>query len=221
MKKTGSKSTKASGAKQSKPNELKAMNDPNKSKEQVLAEVTMSPFVRNSNLAGKVGGNVFGDQESSIEETTKISTENCKAVRNGDLGNQKDMLTCQATTLDTLFTELAGRAVNNLGHYPETVERYMRLALKAQSQCKATIEALDKITREGTQTVKHVHVDNRGGQAVIADDVRTGGQNEKSEDQSHAKRTFGSEMLGHDPQGNRVPITGSQREEAMQDAWGD
>jgi hypothetical protein len=29
-----------------------------------------------------------------------------------------------------------------MGHYPETAERYMKLALRAQGQCRATLETL-------------------------------------------------------------------------------
>ena len=63
----------------------------------------------------------------------------------------------------------------------------MRLALKAQAQSRATIEALERLAHGREQTVKHVHVDNRGGQAVIADSVQAGGQgNRKNDEQSHA-----------------------------------
>ena len=51
----------------------------------------------------------------------------------------------QAHTLDALFNESARRAGNNLGHYPDTVDKYMRLALMAQSQCRTTIETLAEI----------------------------------------------------------------------------
>jgi len=47
---------------------------------------------------------------------------------------------------------------------------------------------------------------NRGCQAVIADTVQTRGQNEKSDEQSHAKRHEGSALFGHDAEGNGVPI---------------
>jgi hypothetical protein len=55
------------------------------------------------------------------------------------------MLTTQAHTLDLLFHRLLRNATANLGHYPETVERYMRLALKAQAQCRATAETLHEM----------------------------------------------------------------------------
>ena len=44
----------------------------------------------------------------------------------------------------------------------------MRLALKAQSACRSTLEALARLHQPREQIVKHVHV-NQGGQAVVAD----------------------------------------------------
>ena len=52
------------------------------------------------------------------------------------------MLVAQAHTLDAIFHVMARRAANNLGHYPETVDRYLKLAFRAQSQARATWEAL-------------------------------------------------------------------------------
>lgn len=72
--------------------------------------------------------------------------------------------------------------------YPEAFERYMRLALKSQSACRATLDALVKIHQPREQTVRHVHV-NDGGQAIVADQFhhRTGErENGKSINQSDA-----------------------------------
>ena len=60
----------------------------------------------------------------------------------GDLKRQEAMLAIQAHTLDTIFNELARRSQANVGQYMDAADRYMRLALRAQSQCRATIETL-------------------------------------------------------------------------------
>ena len=54
-------------------------------------------------------------------------------------------LTAQAATLDAIFNEMARRAALNMGEYLDATERYMRLALKAQGQCRATLETLAAI----------------------------------------------------------------------------
>jgi hypothetical protein len=64
------------------------------------------------------------------------------AVRNGSMNGPEALLVSQANSLNLIYTELARRAALNMGEYIEAAERYMRLALKAQAQCRTTIEAL-------------------------------------------------------------------------------
>jgi hypothetical protein len=92
----------------------------------------------------------------------------------------------------------------------------MRLGLKAQAQCRATIEALDRLTSGRVQTVKHVHV-NEGGQAIVADQFHqhTGGQKSgQSAEQPHATGEAGESaaLSGPHPLGEAVPIPGGERE---------
>ena len=58
----------------------------------------------------------------------------------------KAMLVAQSHTLDELFNSLVRRShAHMVGGYLDGAERYMRLALKAQSQCRTTLEALAEI----------------------------------------------------------------------------
>jgi hypothetical protein len=54
-------------------------------------------------------------------------------------------LTAQAVTLNAVFNEMARRAAFNMGQHIDATEKYMRLALKAQGQCRATVETLAEI----------------------------------------------------------------------------
>jgi hypothetical protein len=142
--------------------------------------------------------------------------------RAGDKAMASEMLAAQAVVLDTMFTELAHRAASNLGRYVDAADRYTKLALKAQANCRATLEALAKLHQPREQTVKHVHV-NEGGQAIVADHIHqhTGGrENEKNSEQSLATGPAGESpaMLGADPQGNGVPIPGGEGADTVPDA---
>jgi hypothetical protein len=55
------------------------------------------------------------------------------------------MLFAQAQTLESLFHNLVRRANANMSEHLAAAETYMRLALRAQSQCRATLEALANI----------------------------------------------------------------------------
>ena len=52
------------------------------------------------------------------------------------------MLTSQVIALDSIFNRLAIQAHSSIGKHPKVVDTYLRLALKAQSQCRATAETL-------------------------------------------------------------------------------
>ncbi len=85
-------------------------------------------------------------------------TAQTKAVTDGDLGRGEAMLTAQAHTLDAVFNNLARQAIN--AEYMDNFDRYLKLALRAQSQCRATWETLS--------TMKNPPIMGYVGQANIA-----------------------------------------------------
>lgn len=154
----------------------------------------------------------FGDLPTT--ELYEAHVDWCKAAKAGDLSHQKAMLAAQADSLNSIFTEMARRAALNMGEYIGATETYLRLGLKAQAQCRATIEALDGLTNGRVQTVKHVQV-NEGGQAIVADQFHqhTGGkENGQSSEQPHATGTAGESaaLSSPDPIGPAVPIASGE-----------
>lgn len=159
----------------------------------------------------------FGDYADAIRAKGDVAA-------NGDLAFASRLLSAQAVTLDNIFTEMARRMAINMAEFLGATETYARIALKAQAQSRATLEALAKLHQPREQTVRHVHV-NEGGQAVIADQFHhhTGGpENGHYSDQPHGAGTGtvggGLTLLGHDAQGNGLPIPGDQGRETVQNA---
>jgi hypothetical protein len=72
-------------------------------------------------------------------------SEQTKAVNDGDLGRGEAMLVAQAHTLDVIFNYMAQRASLNMDEYLGACDTYLKLALRAQSQCRATWETLATI----------------------------------------------------------------------------
>ncbi|MCK0099840.1 hypothetical protein MWU38_10640 [Qipengyuania sp. S6317L1] len=199
---------------------LDVEGQPEKSKERNLADVSLDPAASGMAAARMFIAGSFGEQDST--ELYLSLSDKGKAAASGDLTHYKTMLAAQADTLNSVFTELARRAALNMGEYISATEIYMRLALKAQVQCKANIEALDRLSNGRVQTVRHVHV-NDGGQAVIADEFHhhTGGRkNGKSNEQPHATGTAGKSpaMLSQDAQGDGVPVSSGKGKQAVPDA---
>lgn len=94
--------------------------------------MTAAAAVRFAEIVGKQ------DPLALLEEMRTLT----KAVTEGDMREPERMLMGQAVALQAMFANLANRAALNMGEHPATMERYMRLALKAQSQCRVTLETL-------------------------------------------------------------------------------
>ena len=118
--------------------------------------------------------------------------------------------------------DAAIRALSQLGsaEWVPNVQTFGNLATKLLRASQGQMETLAKLRRGGEQVVRHIHLDNRGGQAVIAETVNQGGGKPKNEDQCHAtNQSCGSSaLLGNDAEGNGVPIASRERAEAVPDA---
>jgi hypothetical protein len=188
-----------------------------------LARVAVDPTVRHAFNIGLFTAGMLGkDGQPDLMETAPVLGEQIASVVGGDLALASRILVSQAVSLDAMFTELARRSSLNMGDYLDASDRYMRLALKAQSNCRATLEALAKLHQPREQTVKHVHV-NDGGKAVVADSFHqhTGGQgNAENAGQPQATGQAGASaaLPGPNPLGDGVPIARREGEAAMQDA---
>ena len=77
-------------------------------------------------------------------------TDHTRAVQGGNLAGLETTLTAQAVALDAIFNELARRAAANMGEYLNATEVYLRLGLKAQAQCRATLQTLAEIKNPST-----------------------------------------------------------------------
>lgn len=95
-------------------------------------------------------------------------------MRSGDLGKAEAMLYAQAQTLDAMFFNLATRAQRQMGQgdYLYAADTYMKLALRAQSQCRATLEALATIKNPPVVYAKQANVTT--GPQQVNNTVNTG-----------------------------------------------
>jgi hypothetical protein len=127
---------------QADPNTLSIAADNSKSSARIVAELGMSSVLANASTA-RAFSRTFG--EMAITEAVEVLQEKVAAVNANDLKGLEATLTAQAVALNTIFTELAKRASTNMGEYLQATETYLRLAFKAQAQCRATIETLAEI----------------------------------------------------------------------------
>jgi hypothetical protein len=103
--------------------------------------MAMRPSINAASVIEAYQGNVMG-KDADMNTMILSLRDTFGEVTAGDLSTMEAMLISQATALQTIFTSLARRAALNMGEHMGAVDTYLRLALKAQSQSRATISAL-------------------------------------------------------------------------------
>lgn len=122
-------------------NMLNVVCAPGEKLDDVTARELTRPEVQAASVIKQYGGENY-----EINALVQELTSQVDAVNRGDMGRVGGMLVAQAHTLDELFNTLARRSYLNMnGGYLDAAERYLRLALKAQSQCRATLETLAEV----------------------------------------------------------------------------
>ena len=167
---------------------------------------------------------LVGYLESAVGSNEKKFEEQCYAAMASVWGmSPKDHAEARLLVQMQVTHDAAIRALIQVGrskYLPQT-QTFGNLATKLLRTYQGQMETLARMRRGGEQVIRHIHVDNRGGRAVIADNVQIRGhENEKVDDQSHATRTIGSgtALPSADAFGNGMPITGCEGQTEMSDA---
>lgn len=167
MSKTGKRTSRRAGT--GVPAVLKGHNvmqisgDPDQ-EEQLLADLSVEGLFTNAVLMKSYSENTGG--EVGITETMRALRVSLGEVNSGDLGAVEAMLLGQAAALNAMFAELGRRAYINMGEHLPATDRYMRLALKAQGQCRATLETLAAIKNPPLVFARQANINNGGQQQV-------------------------------------------------------
>ena len=122
------------------PTTLVVKGQPGETPARSMARAMMAPEVQ---AAATI--QTFAKSDYDLQGFIDELSAQIDAVNAGDMKRAEGILITQAHTLNELFHALAHRAAMNMGEYFNAAERYMRLALKAQSQCRATLETLSAI----------------------------------------------------------------------------
>lgn len=157
------------------PNTLQLHKNPAQTDAAQIAAMALGSVAANAMTARTFAKGTFGTLD--VTECVLTLKKRVDTTHGGDLKHAESTLTAQAATLDAIFNEMARRAALNMGEYLEATERYMRLALKAQGQCRATLETLAAIKNPPVIFAKQANIAN-GPQQV---------NNEGFETNTHAR----------------------------------
>ncbi|MFZ5482992.1 MAG: hypothetical protein ACOZB0_02070 [Pseudomonadota bacterium] len=94
--------------------------------------------------------------EQDIGALMDSLNESMAKVWDGDMKRCEAMLLGQAHALQSIFMNLARRAVQQ--DYMKNYEIFLRLGLKAQSQCRATLETLAAIKNPPVAIVRQANI---------------------------------------------------------------
>jgi hypothetical protein len=180
---------------QPQSNTLKINQTKDKSEARIMAEVAMQPLASHVITANLFTEGTVGNVD--LTESFQVMEDEIKKVQNGDLSALEATLTAQVITLDKIFIEMARRAAINMGQYRDTVAVYMKLALKAQSQCRTTIQALAEIKNpQPVNIVKQANIAN-GPQQINNGAAQPDSRVEKNQNQPNEllEVQHGSETL--------------------------
>ena len=111
--------------------------------EKAIRQLVQSPELTNSAVLFAYKGNIAGDRIdlSDILDSLQQSSEMLQS--DAPLALTENILISQAQSLNAMFCDLAIKANNQ--KFIDNMDKFLRLALKAQSQCRATLETLAHI----------------------------------------------------------------------------
>lgn len=139
--------------KKENPKELKVVQQPTETPADTLARTALRPTVQ-AGATIRDYGKAFG--EVSLSGLVDELVRQCDLANGGDLTRAEAILIAQAHTLDAVFNSLARRAqrVELMSQF----ESYLRLGLKAQAQCRATLETLAAIKNPPVAFVRQANI---------------------------------------------------------------
>lgn len=123
--------------KQSKPEKDAAAE---REKKAHRAKLACRPSVNSAAVTAEYAG-MFGEQD--ISELVEELSGRIGKLNDGDMKGIEGMLYGQAHALQSIFVSLARRAAKQ--EYLKQYGMYLGLALKAQAQCRATLETLAEV----------------------------------------------------------------------------
>ncbi len=129
---------------------------------QAVAELALRPSVNAALVLQEYARGPLGEQDTAA--LANALGDGAKAMLDGDMSRPELMLYAQAHALQGIFTSLARRAARQ--EEPERLETLLRLALKAQNQARATLEALSALKNPSIVIARQANINNGGQQQV-------------------------------------------------------
>lgn len=117
-----------------------------------------------------------------------------EGLSSGDMTRAEAMLYGQAHALQAMFMNLARRASSQ--EYMANMETFMRMALKAQNQCRMTLETLAAIKNPPVVFARQANINNGGQQQVNNGTMPTSAEQARQHAHAATSQSEQNEVLG-------------------------
>lgn len=128
-----------------------------------ISKIALAPAVGAASTLSHLVKQQWGENDAT-ELLRELNRQINEVSQDDDMYRAQKLLAAQAMTLDSLFHRMLFKAMNSdmLNHY----EAFMKIALKAQSQSRCTLETISKIKNPPNATfVKQANI-TQGNQQV-------------------------------------------------------
>lgn len=122
------------------------------------AKLLAGPLITNAFALSRFGKGTIG--EIDLDSLVTALGESSSRVNANDLKDVESTLNSQSIVLNIMFGELIRRAGVNLAEYPMASDRYFKMAMKAQNQCRMTLETLANIKNPPVVYAKQANIAN-------------------------------------------------------------
>lgn len=121
------------------------------------ARIVAGPCVSNAIAFAKATSGTHG--KLHLMKLVEAMTESANKVKANDMSDVEAMLMSQAMALNGMFADLTNRSVmNRSGGYFDASQAYLKMAFKAQNQCRMTLETLSTIKNPPVVYAKQANI---------------------------------------------------------------
>ena len=122
------------------------------------AKALLGPHIINAFAVSHFAKGSLG--ELKLDHLVTALADAAKKVNANDMVQVEAILMSQAITLNAMFGEMTRRSALNLGEHLEASQRYFGMAMKAQNQCRMTLETLSNIKNPPVVYAKQANIAN-------------------------------------------------------------
>jgi len=121
-----------------------------------IAKLAVSPEMSSQRVVAASEREQGLDQHLDIPRLMAVLKAESERLSEGKSGDVGPILANQALALQSLFARLTERALSH--SHVSNIEAFMRLALRAQNQCRATLETLSSLNKAPTVFAQQANV---------------------------------------------------------------